>query len=129
MKSHSDGQALAELALVLPILIVVVLGTAEFLRLQYDRTLLIIAARNAVRAATIELAANDAAQREVRKVLEANGERNLDSLRVHLDRWLGIHTLTVTYDAEVSPAVQYFMGSKVRLEAKAHMSRAMFAWY
>lgn len=120
---------MAELALVLPILVVVALGAAELLRLQYDRTLVIVAARNAVRTATMERYAEDAARREVKKVLEANGKTNLDSLQVKLERWLGDNTLTVTYYSEVSPAVSRILGDKVKLEAKAHMSRPAFAWY
>ncbi|MFL5918950.1 MAG: TadE/TadG family type IV pilus assembly protein [Gaiellaceae bacterium] len=102
---NERGQTMTELALVLPILVVLVLAIAQFGVAFNNYVTLTDAARAGARKAAVSRNASDPASDCVNAVRNAAGDLNLSNLTVSCSSSWGIGsdvTVTATYPYEIS---------------------------
>lgn len=124
-KRNTDGQALVEFALILPILIALILGMIEFGWILNGKIILTSAAREGARVAVINESTEDVSN-AVRKsaegsslIIESDG---INTEFVNRDYGENNYlTAVVNVNAKVTPIIGLFFSEDVHLSAKAEM--------
>lgn len=130
LRKNEKGQALVEFAIVLPVIILLVLGSIEYGWLLYGKITLNSAAREGARVGAVM---NTTETIRKQKVLEAiKSTSNLSNIIINdseskviekNDFGENIHNIEVTVKAEMKPIIGLFVNNNVVMTSIATMRR------
>jgi Flp pilus assembly protein TadG len=121
-KSNTEGQALVEFALVLPILLLLILGMIEFGWILNGKITLTTAAREGARAAVVCGDINAAKVAAGIAVTNSVGGSSLINVKTKIVTFdITSHIAIVDVTADIKPIIGFYVHNVVSLKVRTHM--------